>query len=118
MDETTPLDEFHAFLEGRLDPKAGDYLRARMAADPAFAAQFEAYRIVHEATAGAAPPPACGVSFERLDAARQTGRVRRIRPWMAAAAALLTLAFDSDVKAATAVAHLERVWGSCRSELA
>jgi tetratricopeptide (TPR) repeat protein len=33
-------------------------------------------------------------------------------------AALLTLAFDSDVKAATAVAHLERVWGSCRSELA
>jgi tetratricopeptide (TPR) repeat protein len=33
-------------------------------------------------------------------------------------AALLTLAFDSDVKAATAVAHLERVWGSCRAELA
>ena len=33
-------------------------------------------------------------------------------------AALLTLAFDSDVKAATAVTHLERVWGSCRSELA
>jgi tetratricopeptide (TPR) repeat protein len=33
-------------------------------------------------------------------------------------AALLTLAFDRDVKAATAVAHLERVWGSCRSELA
>jgi Tfp pilus assembly protein PilF/predicted regulator of Ras-like GTPase activity (Roadblock/LC7/MglB family) len=33
-------------------------------------------------------------------------------------AALLALAFDSDVKAATAVAHLERVWGSCRSELA
>lgn len=33
-------------------------------------------------------------------------------------AALLTLAFDTDVKAATAVAHLERVWGSCRSELA
>ncbi len=33
-------------------------------------------------------------------------------------AALLTLAFDSDVTASTAVAHLERVWGSCRSELA
>jgi tetratricopeptide (TPR) repeat protein len=33
-------------------------------------------------------------------------------------AALLTLAFDSDVKAGTAVAHLERVWGSCRAELA
>jgi len=32
--------------------------------------------------------------------------------------ALLTLAFDHDVKAETAVAHLERVWGSCRSELA
>ena len=32
--------------------------------------------------------------------------------------ALLTLAFDYDVKAETAVAHLERVWGSCRSELA
>jgi len=30
----------------------------------------------------------------------------------------LTLAFDHDVKAETAVAHLERVWGSCRSELA
>ena len=33
-------------------------------------------------------------------------------------AALLTLAFDRDVTAATAVSHLERVWGSCRSELA
>jgi len=33
-------------------------------------------------------------------------------------AALLTLAFDRDVTAATAVAHLERVWGRCRSELA
>ncbi|HYS15522.1 MAG TPA: tetratricopeptide repeat protein [Candidatus Binatia bacterium] len=33
-------------------------------------------------------------------------------------AALLTLAFDRDVKAATAIAHLERVWANCRSELA
>ena len=33
-------------------------------------------------------------------------------------AALLTLAFDRDVTAATAVSHLERVWGRCRSELA
>jgi tetratricopeptide (TPR) repeat protein len=33
-------------------------------------------------------------------------------------AALLTLAFDRDVTAATAVSHLERVWGSYRSELA
>jgi tetratricopeptide (TPR) repeat protein len=33
-------------------------------------------------------------------------------------AALLTLAFDRDVTAATAVSHLERVWGSCRSDLA
>jgi tetratricopeptide (TPR) repeat protein len=33
-------------------------------------------------------------------------------------AALLTLAFASDVKTGTAVAHLERVWGSCRAELA
>ena len=33
-------------------------------------------------------------------------------------AALLTLAFDRDVTAATAVSHLERVWSSCRSELA
>src|SRR5215470_15306998 len=32
--------------------------------------------------------------------------------------ALLTLAFDYDVKAESAVAHLERVWGSCRSEIA
>jgi len=33
-------------------------------------------------------------------------------------AALLTLAFDRDVTAATAVSHLERVWGRYRSELA
>ena len=33
-------------------------------------------------------------------------------------AALLTLAFDRDVTPATAVSHLERVWGRCRSELA
>jgi tetratricopeptide (TPR) repeat protein len=33
-------------------------------------------------------------------------------------AALLTLAFDRDVTAATAVSHLERVWDTCRSELA
>jgi len=33
-------------------------------------------------------------------------------------AALLTLAFDRDVTAATAVSHLERVWGTYRSELA
>lgn len=32
--------------------------------------------------------------------------------------ALLTLAFDHDVKAETAVDHLERVWGNCRSEIA
>ena len=33
-------------------------------------------------------------------------------------AALLTLAFDRDVMPGTAVSHLERVWGRCRSELA
>lgn len=33
-------------------------------------------------------------------------------------AALLALAFDRDVNAATAGAHLERVWGNCRSEVA
>jgi len=33
-------------------------------------------------------------------------------------AALLTLSFDRDVKSATAVEHLERVWHRCRSELA
>ena len=33
-------------------------------------------------------------------------------------AALLTLAFDRDVTPATAVSHLERAWGRCRSELA
>lgn len=33
-------------------------------------------------------------------------------------AALLTLAFDRDVTPATAVSHLERVWGRCRTELA
>lgn len=33
-------------------------------------------------------------------------------------AAILTLAFDRDVTAATAVSHLERMWGRCRSELA
>lgn len=33
-------------------------------------------------------------------------------------AAVLALAFDSDVRSATAVAHLERAWDSCRSELA
>ncbi len=33
-------------------------------------------------------------------------------------AAVLALAFDSDVTSSTAVGHLERVWDSCRSELA
>ena len=33
-------------------------------------------------------------------------------------AALLTLSFDRDVKSATALEHLERVWRRCRSELA
>jgi tetratricopeptide (TPR) repeat protein len=33
-------------------------------------------------------------------------------------AALLNLGFDRDLKSATAVEHLERVWGRCRSQLA
>jgi len=33
-------------------------------------------------------------------------------------AALLTLSFDRDVKSATALEHLERMWRRCRSELA
>jgi tetratricopeptide (TPR) repeat protein len=33
-------------------------------------------------------------------------------------AALLALAFDRDLKSSTALEHLERVWGRCRSELA
>jgi tetratricopeptide (TPR) repeat protein len=33
-------------------------------------------------------------------------------------AALLTLSFDRDMKSATALEHLERVWRRCRSELA
>jgi tetratricopeptide (TPR) repeat protein len=33
-------------------------------------------------------------------------------------AALLALAFDRDLKSATAFDHLERVWGRCRTELA
>lgn len=33
-------------------------------------------------------------------------------------AAVLTLSFDRDVKSATALEHLERVWQRCRSELA
>ena len=33
-------------------------------------------------------------------------------------AALLALAFDRDLQSATALHHLERVWGRCRSELA
>jgi len=33
-------------------------------------------------------------------------------------AALLTVSFDRDLKSATAVEHLKRVWDRCRSELA
>src|SRR5882724_9652282 len=54
-------------------------------------------------------------SFERhavIEGAAETTYLR------ADDAALLTLAFDRDVKAATAIAHLERVWANCRSELA
>jgi hypothetical protein len=86
------LEEFRDHLDGRLDQAAASRLRARLVADRALAADFEAYAAVHAFTAPAASAPACGVSFERVDAARRTGGLRRMRPWLAAAAAVLVVA--------------------------
>jgi hypothetical protein len=102
MSDRPAFDDFRDLLDGRLDAASAARLRARIAADPAIAAEFAAFSDVHAFTAPAAAAcvPASGVSFETIDAARRAARVRRMRPWAAAAAALLVGA-----AAAAAVHH-------------
>jgi hypothetical protein len=92
MSDRGAFDDFRDLLDGRLDEADGARLRAHINADPALAAAFESYAAVHAATGAAPPAPASAVTFERLDAARRGDRIRRLRPWMAAAAALLLVA--------------------------
>jgi hypothetical protein len=91
--DSIPFDDFQALLDGRLDAAAAARLRARIDADPALRAEFDAYRDVHAFTASAVgSAPVCDVSFERLDGARRAARMRRLRPWLAIAATLLVAA--------------------------
>lgn len=92
MTERCSYDDFRDLLDGRLDPSEAARVRALINSDPALAAGFESYAAVHAATTCAPAAPATSVTFERVDAARRGGRVRRLRPWMAAAAALLLVA--------------------------
>jgi hypothetical protein len=92
MSGRSAFDDFRDLLDGRLDATETARLRSLINADPVLSSKFEAYSAVHAATAAYAPAPATSVTFERLDAARRTARVRRLRPWMAAAAALLLVA--------------------------
>lgn len=93
MSDSIPFDDFEALLDGRLDAAAAGRLKARLDADPALRAEFDAYREVHAFTAPAVgSAPSSSVSFERLDAARRAERARRLRPWLAAAATLLIAA--------------------------
>ena len=91
--DVTAHDEFRDLIEGRLDALAAARLRARIDSDPALKTEFDAFAAVHALTGPAlVPAPVCGLTFEKLDAARRAGRVRRLRPWAAAAAALLVVA--------------------------
>jgi len=90
MTDPIPFDEFHALLEGRLDPASAARLSARLDAEPALRAEFDVYREVHAFTASAVgAAPSSSLAFERLDAARRAGRLRRLRPWIVVAATLL-----------------------------
>jgi hypothetical protein len=92
MERPTPYDDFRDLSDAGLDAAAAERLRARIAGDPALSAAFETWQLVHAATAWAPEVPACTLTFERVDAARRADRVRRLRPWLAAAAALLLAA--------------------------
>jgi hypothetical protein len=93
MSDRTPFDDFRDLAEGRLDAASAAHLRARLDSDAALLAEFEAYHAVHAFTAPAAGPvPASSLTFDRLDAARRAGRVRRMRPRIAVAASLLLVA--------------------------
>ena len=92
MSERGSFDDYRDLLDGRLDPAEAARLRALINADPALSTGFDAYAPVHAATGADAPAPATSLTFERLDAARRASRIRRLAPWMAAAAALLLVA--------------------------
>lgn len=95
MSERSRFDEFRDLAEGRFDAASAARLRAAAQADPALAAEMALYAQAHALTAPAAPgfaPPASTLGYEELAAARRAGRIRRIRPWAAAAAAALLVA--------------------------
>ncbi len=93
MSDRTPFDDIRDLAEGTLDAAAAAQIRARIESDPALRADFDAYAAVHAFTAPAvAPVAASSLTFERIDAARRAARVRRMRPWLAAAASLLVVA--------------------------
>ena len=92
MSGRSDFDDFRDLLDGRLDAAETARLRSLINADPVLASAFDAYAAVHAATSTGPLAPASSVTFERLDAARRTARLRRLRPWIASAAALLLVA--------------------------
>lgn len=89
-DPRTFLDRARSLLDGSLDPGEADALRREISADPALRAEVDALRDVLALTAAAGDAPSARVTAE--DVLSRARPVLRLRPWAAAAAALLVAA--------------------------